>query len=274
MQGNDHQSAATFDQWLVNANILILAAHPDDETIACSGLLQRTTNSLVVFATDGAPPQYRFEKKFRSLQQYSDMRFEEASTALACIPHSSFRRLARRDGTWFVDQHLFLDLPEACVSLLRIARDFSPDTIVSHAFEGGHIDHDACHFLAQRAANSLNIPALEFPLYWKADDGRDIFQRFREQRTDEFALTLSPQEISVKQQMLAKYRTQQSLTHVFAQQSERFRPMHPPDHGAPPWKTYPFENRRKQLKVEFFMQKIADFAKTEILPGAPSFQEK
>ena len=116
------------------------------------------------------------------------MRFAEASAALACISHSSFRRLAKRDGTWFVDQHLFLDLPGACASFLEIVREFSPDQIVSHAFEGGHIDHDACHFLALRAANSLNIPVWEFPLYWRDDDGRDIFQRFREQRTDELPL--------------------------------------------------------------------------------------
>ncbi len=237
----------------------MLAAHPDDETIACSGLLQRASATLVVFAVDGAPRRYGFERKFGSLQNYSVARFREASCALSFIPHCSFRRLATEEGTWFGDQHLFLNLPAAFISLQRFAREFSPDVLVSHAFEGGHIDHDACHFLTKQLARMLRLPALEFPLYCKSEHGQDIFQRFRETHEDEFVLQLSQQELRVKRRMLREYRTQQSLIEVFSQETERFRLLLQVEDAAPAWSGYPFENRGEQYKAESFMQIITDF---------------
>jgi len=55
---------------------LIFVAHPDDETLACGGLLQRVGKSLVVFATDGAAPGFGCERRYGSLKDYSDLRFQ------------------------------------------------------------------------------------------------------------------------------------------------------------------------------------------------------
>jgi N-acetylglucosamine malate deacetylase 2 len=239
--------------------VLVLAAHPDDEALACGGLLQRTAEALVVFAVDGAPPHYGFEKKFGSLQRYSELRFHEAERALGHIPQSSFRRLAKTDGAAFVDQHLFMTLPEAFANLLRIAREFSPDVIVSHAFEGGHIDHDACHVLAARAANILEVQFLEFPLYWHNEPSKDIFQQFRQNRAPEFALQLTPQELLVKERMLAEYRSQANLTAVFSYEIERFRPALDSPITSAAWHKYPFENRWRQLKAGLLLEKVAEF---------------
>jgi N-acetylglucosamine malate deacetylase 2 len=239
--------------------LLLLAAHPDDETIGCGGLLQRAAEALVVFAVDGAPPHYGFEKNFSSLQRYSELRFHEAQRALTFIPHCSFRRLANTDGVTFVDQHLFLGLPEAFTGLLQIARSFSPDVIVSHAFEGGHIDHDACHVLAARAGSVLGLPLLEFPLYWQNERGTDIFQQFRESRNDELILRLSRQEILIKQSMLAEFQSQANLAAVFETEVERFRTAADEPITSAAWRKYPFENRWRQLKVGSFLEKVAEF---------------
>jgi N-acetylglucosamine malate deacetylase 2 len=165
-----------------------------------------------------------------------------------------------------VDQHLFLSLPEAFRSLLQIVREFSPDLLVSHAFEGGHIDHDACHILAKQTARVLGLRHLEFPLYWRSERDHDIFQRFRETRGVAFALELSPQELLVKRQMLAEYQTQQRATSVFRPQTERFRLMIQDDLAKPTWSRYPFENRRRQLKAELFFAKIDDFQQGALTP--------
>lgn len=239
--------------------VLVLVAHPDDETIACAGLLQRATAGLVVFAVDGAPPHYGFEKKFGSLQNYSRVRFEEASRALTFMPGVSARRLTRPDGTAFVDQHLVLDLPEASASLRQIISDFAPSLLVSHAFEGGHVDHDACHVLAKQASREFGLRLVEFPLYWRADDGTDIFQQFRPAGNTEFVLQLTPQELNTKRLMLAEYSSQQGLTSVFTLENERFRYAAKGDCHKPNWCEYPFENRRIGLHRSVFLAQVAAF---------------
>jgi LmbE family N-acetylglucosaminyl deacetylase len=238
--------------------ILVLVAHPDDETIACSGLLQRAPESLVVFAVDGAPPHYGFADKFGSLRHYSEKRFQESSRALRFIPGSSFRRLAMPGGAWFMDQHLFLNLPEAFASLVETAGEFAPDLLVSHAFEGGHIDHDACHILARQAANVLALPGLEFPLYWRSEARGDVFQKFRSHDNSEFALELSEQELAIKARMLSEYQTQNNLTSAFDPRIETFRPMATSALPEATWSGYPFENRRRLLKTECFLGKVTE----------------
>jgi N-acetylglucosamine malate deacetylase 2 len=246
--------------------VLVFVAHPDDETIACAGLLQRAATSLVVFAVDGAPPYYKFEEQFGSLQRYSRIRFLEAARALSSIPRCSFCRLARQDGTWFVDQHLFLDLSEAFLSLRRIVCEFSPDLLVSHAFEGGHIDHDACHVLADWTARTLHLQSMEFPLYWRSERGQDVFQQFRQGSAEEFVSRLSPQESRVKRQMLAKYRTQRKLLSIFRPGTERFRSMIQDHYARTGWPDYAFENRPERLNAELLIRRIVEFWESAFTP--------
>jgi LmbE family N-acetylglucosaminyl deacetylase len=249
------------------SRVLLLAAHPDDETIACGGLLQRASESLVIFATDGAPPHYGFEKEFGSLENYSAERFREATRALALIPECSFRRLSRPNGTYFQDQHLFLELPEAFSALRRAIGDFAPDILVSHSYEGGHLDHDACNFLAAQAATQLEIERLEFPLYSKDVNGRDVFQQFRDVRSGAFSIQLTACELDIKRRMFAMYRTQEKVFSFFTAVNELFRPAAVENYSQlPPWLAYPFENRRKALSASVFTEKLAKFNPAVVLP--------
>src|SRR5205085_9356681 len=61
---------------------MVLVAHPDDESIACGGLLQKMRSPFVVFATDGAPEDDFFWGRYGSRAAYSKLRQEEALSAL------------------------------------------------------------------------------------------------------------------------------------------------------------------------------------------------
>jgi len=214
---------------------LIFVAHPDDETLALGGLLQRLPAPLVVFATDGAAHGYGLERQFGSLKAYADLRFQEAARVMNWIPNAAFKRLTRSDGSHFSDQHLFEDLPDAATSLLAISQTYSPDAIISHAYEGAHIDHDACSFLAMHIAGALSVKLFEFPLYWLDRGGTVIRQQFRDiaagVRTDGSQATaadvmewrLSETEIQCKKKMLAEYHSQRGTVSTFAPETERMR---------------------------------------------------
>jgi N-acetylglucosamine malate deacetylase 2 len=232
---------------------LIFVAHPDDETLGCGGLLQRMDASLVVFATDGAPPYYGFERKFGSLKQYSAIRFEEAARVVSQLSNCSFQRLTEQDCRHFVDQQLFRNLQPAVNSLCQIAREFSPDALLSHAYEGGHIDHDACSFIASHVAAVLSLKHFEFPLYWSEPNGKSVFQQFRERGSAPLSLTLTEVEAARKEKMLAEYKSQPGLTPAFQCATEQIRVAHP-NLSVPVCETYSYRDWRSRLRLGPFLQ--------------------
>jgi LmbE family N-acetylglucosaminyl deacetylase len=197
---------------------LIFVAHPDDESLACSGLIQRVETALVVFATDGAAPGFGGERISGSLKAYSDARFLEACRALTHVSHASFHRLTKPDAAYFVEVHLWEELPDAFAALCMAARSYSPDAIISHAYEGGHLDHDACSFLATHGAAELSLPHFEFPLYWSDANGNVVRQTFRDSAMSastanrKIELHLTESEIHLKRKMLAEYHTQRGTS--------------------------------------------------------------
>ena len=243
---------------------LIFVAHPDDETLSCAGLLQRVGASTVVFATDGAPPYHGFEHQFGTLRNYSKARFEEAALALAGIPNCSFQRLTKPDGSFLVDQHLFHDLRAAFDSLCRVARAFSPDALLTHAYEGGHIDHDACSFIVSHAAGALSLRRFEFPLYSTNENGKGTFQQFRDPGASLIECRLSPAETARKRAALAAYKSQPGLASFFDLSTERIRPATRTDYSIAMCPHYSCRNRsalflRKRLNSRVLLKQFAKF---------------
>jgi N-acetylglucosamine malate deacetylase 2 len=252
---------------------LIFVAHPDDETLACGGLLQRVPASLVVFATDGTPAGFGLERKFGSLKAYTELRFQEASRALSHIPSASFQWLTRPDGFYFGDMHVYEELPAAATSLRAIAQTFSPDAIVSHTYEGGHIDHDACSFIAMHVAEVLSLKRFEFPMYWLDSSGQAVLQVFRDVKPggagDVMEWQLSAAEIECKRKMMAEYRTQKGTVSTFTPSIERFRRTNSTSlaFSTPQCRDYLYQNRPPRfyhtrwhrLSAKALLKKFAEF---------------
>jgi LmbE family N-acetylglucosaminyl deacetylase len=254
---------------------LVFVAHPDDETLACGGLLQRMPASLVVFATDGTPAGFGLERKYGSLKTYTELRFQEASRALRHVPSASAGWLTRADGSYFGDMHVFEELPEAAASLRAIAESFSPDAIVSHTYEGGHIDHDACSFLTMHVAEVLSLRRFEFPMYWTDQSGQAVLQVFRDVKPgtagEVMEWQLREAEIERKKNMMAEYHTQKGTVSTFAPGVERFR-LATSDQlsfTVPQCRDYLYQNRpprfyhthRHRLSAKALLRKFAEFEK-------------
>jgi LmbE family N-acetylglucosaminyl deacetylase len=128
--------------------VLVIAPHPDDDAIACGGLLQRATEARVVYVTDGErnpwPQRVHFRTPFINAghrARWGAMRREEARCSLSQLGIDSTRFLA------FPDQGLMASARRGDLAprdaLMNEIRDFAPTLIVSPSSFDAHYDHRA-----------------------------------------------------------------------------------------------------------------------------------
>ena len=213
---------------------LVVVAHPDDEAIGCGTLLQRMRDPLVVFATDGAPRQAKWWQKYGSREVYAELRRGEARQALSEVGISGPEFLSDDDSRPFADQELFQRVPEAVAALILLVERFRPQALLTHAYEGGHPDHDACCFVASAVAMRCGLPAWEMPLYRRDAEGNIVQQQFIHSGEGEVTIEASTAEQQRKQRMLLAYRTQHDIVSAFDSSIERLRPLHDYDFARPP----------------------------------------
>jgi len=214
--------------------VLVLVAHPDDET-ACSVLLHRAGEAHVAFATDGAPAPEFFWSSYSSRRQYATVRHAEALHSLAVIGVAEplFLRDDVSDAP-FQDQALHLSLRSAKKSLEDLAHRLKPDALVAPAYEGGHPDHDACSFLAAAVGRSLSLPTFEMPLYHRSPSGTLVHQAFRDNLGADILLYPTQLELQDRAEMLNRYVSQTDLAMFVTALVERLRPQPVYDYLRPP----------------------------------------
>ncbi len=215
---------------------LVIVAHPDDESVGCGGLLQRVREPMVVFCTDGAPRDKYFWGKYGSRENYARIRRGEALRALAHVGVTRMQFLAPEEDTAhpFVDQDLFLHIPEALRELSKTIAEFHPDALLTLPYEGGHPDHDTCSFLTWWLSREHAITAWEMPMYHRAPDGSIQFQRFVVPEGGEVLFDGTLEEIDRKRAMCAEYVSQGDIVSKFNLAVERFRPQPAYDYSRPP----------------------------------------
>ena len=214
---------------------LVVGAHPDDETAGSGALLQRMREAVVAIATDGAPRDRFFWEKHGSREQYALVRRREAQQAMSLAGVRSLHFLADpADPSRFVDQDLFLWIPQAIEVLDDLVARIAPDAMLTHAYEGGHPDHDACCFIANVLARRHHLPLWEFPLYHRSSDGVMVRQEFMMPLGTEVLLDSSLAEVEAKRSMIAAYDSQKLVLAEFVPSVERFRPMAAYDFARPP----------------------------------------
>ena len=217
----------------------ILVAHPDDEAIGCGALLQRMDDPWVVFATDGAPKDPYFWKRSGSRAAYAEMRHAEALAALAeaSVTRSTFLDIQ--------DQNLHRHLQRALDELRSLIVAVQPQALLTHAYEGGHPDHDACAFLGEIIRRTSNVEVWEMPLYHRAN-GIHTLQTFIAGQP-ELVIAPTREELERKRRMTARYESQGLTTSAFDLEREVFRRQatydftQPPHHGTLNYEAWKWE---------------------------------
>lgn len=215
------------------ARVAVVVAHPDDETIACGGLLARLDGVNVIVATDGAPQDGRDARRagFATIADYAEARAREleAALGLAGIGPDAIRRLG------FPDQGAAQALARLTRAIQTLIDGLGIETVLTHAYEGGHPDHDAVAFAVAAAAERARRPieVIEMPLYHEGADG-SVVQRFTDVGPCEVVQELDAASRALKARMLAAHATQRETLQPFGTATERFRPARPRNFHALP----------------------------------------
>jgi LmbE family N-acetylglucosaminyl deacetylase len=212
--------------------VLVVAAHPDDETIGCGGILGGTLQARVVYLTDGVPSDCSLRPTaFREdAERYRQTRANESRRALALVGIGE-GRIFSLGG---VDQETSFGMVPLAVQLLAILEEVRPSVVITHPYEGGHPDHDTAAFVVRAACtlyrqrHAWNPRLVEMTSY-HAPTGQLVTGRFLNDRQgdtcrrDTVTVVLSVDERRCKELMMQCFETQKDVLAPFGIESESFR---------------------------------------------------
>jgi LmbE family N-acetylglucosaminyl deacetylase len=217
---------------------ILVVAHPDDEVVGAGALLMRLKDPLVLHVTDGAPRNLHDARAngFDDWRGYAEARRREAAAALALAGRVG------QDCLGIPDQGAIYAAAEIARRLADRLGAEEHGAIITHAYEGGHPDHDAaalgvhlaCHLL--RAAGRAVPPLYETGSYRGTENGVPVRTFLPHPGAGPAAvLWLDEADRQLRDRMLDCHYTQRrTLGGFYGAAAERFRAAPPYDFTAPP----------------------------------------
>ncbi|TDG00315.1 PIG-L deacetylase family protein [Paenibacillus piri] len=145
----------TPEQLADQTDILVFAAHPDDDILGLGTVLYRhsLTGSriTVVFTTNGS--SYSYKKSFAWAEAVARIRYEEAAQALSLIGLTKQNVIC----LGYPDRGTHRYLKGLAEDIERVVDALKPQKIYVHAIEGGHPDHDITSFIVQSVCRLLRF---------------------------------------------------------------------------------------------------------------------
>jgi N-acetylglucosamine malate deacetylase 2 len=202
--------------------VLIVAAHPDDETLGLGGQFGNLPDPYLLHVTDGAPSSTPFRCDYAAARR----RELEAAMDLAGLDRCRCLQLGA------IDQKSSFSLPSLTRLLSECLAEIQPEVIVTHPYEGGHPDHDACAFIVQAAVKLLESGSSRPPVrveFTSYHNGHPLVD-CNDMKVGEFlpgppesVISLSADMQARKRRMLMCFETQRHVVERFPLGVERFR---------------------------------------------------
>lgn len=218
--------AATNDAGVCPLKLLVVVAHPDDEAIGAGALLRGYPDATIVHLTDGGGADLETVRAhgFTSREDYAEARRREVLAALSIvgIRGQQVRCLGVPDGE---AGRRLLDVSRLVMDVID---EIHPDVVLTHAYEGGHSDHDAAAFAVHMAAGVLRRNGVGAPLILELTsyhdrDGERVRGEFLPADVPEAELVLGEEERELKRRMFEAFTTQLDVVRPFPLDVERFR---------------------------------------------------
>lgn len=225
--------------------VAVVTAHADDEAIGYGTILSQIPNALAIQVTDSAPKVPKHIEDPVEAEEFKtrirEVRRNELHTALDLAGHNP----SRRECLGEADQDVMNRMGSVAAALADRFEKNKIAFVLTHAYEGGHPDHDAVatsvHLAKELLARKgIYIGIIETPLYKgvPGDQKQRVWQEFadgvRVSGEDTFSKVLTPDEQALKRGM---YGAHASQAHIFTKtydDRELFRVAPAYDFSEPP----------------------------------------
>jgi LmbE family N-acetylglucosaminyl deacetylase len=219
----------------ISDSTVIVSAHPDDETIGVGARMRLFKNLTLIHVTNGAPDRKGAAQRagFPDPATYSATRFKELEQVLDLLDVQPRRRCLG-----FVDGATVQSL-ERLVELLTFELQ-GQALVITHAYEGGHPDHDSCAFAVQHACSRLAARGDNPPVRIEHTGYHSYRGRLRSgvfwsgERVSTATACLTAEESRAKATALEAFRSQPWLRSVFTVDREVYRAAPLYDFTLPP----------------------------------------
>jgi LmbE family N-acetylglucosaminyl deacetylase len=216
----------------------VIVAHPNDEVVGSGFLISKLAEVFVLHISNGFP-HLDAEVKANNIEkenEYAEQRRRECYAALqiASVPNDNVTELN-------VPQ---FSIPFQLVALtkevLKFLQRTSPQIILTHAYEGGHPDHDATAFATHAAVrllteNGLKAPAIfEMALYPGKSGLSKVPEFLHSPARESTTLSLNRDAQDLKLKMFNCFKTHRQIFEISPLGPERFRESPGYDFTQPP----------------------------------------